>query len=899
MMFVRNDMARRRRRDLEGLAIRNDIDGRIELLCVDVSVNKEPWLIISIYKQPKVKLQHITKCIDCIMNTCVEGNVNIVFIGDTNVDMLKRNKLRDCLDINGLKNIIKTPTCFQGAPSLIDLFITNRHKRFKSCISVDTGLSDFHSMICFGSKFHVPKQKSTTITYRSYRHFDEVKFKYELPVAPFQVAEIFDDIDDALWLWYALTLDIVNVHAPFKTKTIKGFRVPYMNGELRRAINVKNMLKRKYNKSANNCSWEKYRKQRNIVTKLRKKSIKVYMQKQCADAKNSGGFWKAVKPLISHKNIIKDDNISLYYDGKVVSEPADVCRLFNDYYINVACNIGTVDEIDAYDTSESCISRHAKHPSITLIRTSMQETQPENMEFNFNTVNVQAIKDHLQCLNSKKATGYDKLPSRLLKVGSNTLCYSICHLVNVCISSCVFPSSLKCAEICPVYKKGDIMNVSNYRPVSILPNVSKIFEKELICQMTNYFDNLLSPYLSGFRKTHSCENVLIRMTESIKGALDNGQIVYCILMDLSNAFDCIPHMLLISKLRAYGLSLAACNLLTSYVRDRKQRVKLGSTKGEWRGISKGTAQGSIFGPFLFNVFLNDLILSLRDNVEIYNYADDNTLICTGYNYDDVKNDLLSNVNEAMAWFERNHMKVNSSKFQYIVFGNVDGPGTIAINDDIISPSQNVKLLGLYIDKKLNFNYHISQLYLKAGRQVHVLCRLSRVLRTSHKLLLYNSFISCYFNYCSIIWHFCSNVDTYKLERLQKKALRFTMLNFSCTYIELLNSCHKCTLYTMRLQKIVELVYRIMHGMCPSYLYDIVHRSDVNYLRLCHAMQIPKFKAITYGKKSLSYMAPVLWNSLTNNCKNSINVKTFRAGIRVWRGPTCGCGFCLQCRLNGV
>ena len=128
----------------------------------------------------------------------------------------------------------------------------------------------------------------------------------------------------------------------------------------------------------------------------------------------------------------------------------------------------------------------------------------------------------------------------------------------------MFPDIRKQAEICPIFKKGDVMNVCNYRPVSILPIVAKIYEKEMVRQLENYFENLLSPYISGFRKTHSCETVLIRMVEHIKKSLDHGKIVCAVLMDLSKAFDCISHKILIAKFRSYGLSMSACHLLTSY-----------------------------------------------------------------------------------------------------------------------------------------------------------------------------------------------------------------------------------------------------------------------------------------------------------------------------------------------
>ena len=186
-------------------------------------------------------------------------------------------------------------TCFKGTPSLIDLIVTNKPKRFKSTISADTGLSDFHSMVCTSTKFHVPKQKLTTFTYRSYKHFNNESFLSDLSVIPYHITKIFDDIDDAYSVWNDLTMQVVNEHAPIKSKTIKGTRVPYMNGELRREINVRNMLKRKYDKCKNTINWAKYRIQRNLVTKIRKNSRTKFLQNKCNTTSGKGKeFWETV-----------------------------------------------------------------------------------------------------------------------------------------------------------------------------------------------------------------------------------------------------------------------------------------------------------------------------------------------------------------------------------------------------------------------------------------------------------------------------------------------------------------------------------------------------------------------------------------------------------------------------
>ena len=217
----------------------------------------------------------------------------------------------------------------------------------------------------------------------------------------------------------------------------------------------------------------------------------------------------------------------------------------------------------------------------------------------------------------------------------------------------------------------------------------------------------------------------------IKKSVDHGKLVCAVLMDLSKAFDCISHKLLIAKFQSYGLSISACHLLTSYLRDRTQRVKLGNTKSKWLHIGNGSAQGSILGPFCYNVFTNDMLSIVSD----YNYADDNTVICSGYEYEDIKAELMLNVDKIIEWFQDNHMKVNPDKFHCIVFGKVVNPDTFLINGNVVRPEEMVKLLGVHIDNKLKFGHHVSHICQKAGKQVKVLGRLSRVLNESNKLQL--------------------------------------------------------------------------------------------------------------------------------------------------------------------
>ena len=196
---------------------------------------------------------------------------------------------------------------------------------------------------------------------------------------------------------------------------------------------------------------------------------------------------------------------------------------------------------------------------------------------------------------------------------------------------------------------------------------------------------------------------------------------------------------------------------------------------------------------------------------------------------------------------------------------------------------------MHIDNKLDFGHHVSHICQKAGKQVKVLGRLSRVLNKYNKLLLYSSFISCYFNYCCVLWHFC--------EKLQEKALRYSMLDFKSPYQQLLHNCGKTTLFLQRLQKLMEVIYRILNRLNPSYLNDMITVEELQHLRYQSRLLITPFSTIRYGKKSLSYLSPFLWNSLGNDIKQCDVLTAFKKRIKLWKGPTCNCGFCAQCRIS--
>ncbi len=892
-VWIRSDIPQQRLYHLE----LNSENYHIESLVFELKIKKETWYVVLAYKNPNVPKSFFIEKLKLVYEELVCKAHEIITLGDLNIDMLcENNELQhDICDIYGLDNIITEPTCFKSPEgTLVDVLLVKNRKRFKNMINVFCGYSDWHHMVGCVTKLHVPPPKPCRVKYRSFKSFDENVFKKEVGQIPFQVCSIFDDISDQYWAQNLLFTDVLDDHAPLKEKALKEDYVPYMNSNLRKEMYKRNMLKNKHQSDRQNeLKRSHYTKQRNKVTEMRRNAIKEYFMSKCKPGASPKDFWNAVCPFMSSKSKSRR-NIILKEEDTVVTSTSDLCEIFINFFSTAANSIGRPDEIDMNDTNyfQNVIEKHGNHESVQAIKAHLGNT---NVIFDFKPVNTMYVKKMLQKINTNKSTGYDDIPPKVVKLCNDELCVTLTELINNAFRCNVFPDDLKKAEISPIYKKKDDMAKDNYRPVSILAVFAKVYETIIADQLMNFFCNIFDDMLCAYRKKYGTQHVLVKLIDSWKCALDEDMYTGTILMDLSKAFDCVPHGLLITKMYVYGLSRNACEFMSSYLSGRYQCVKIANEKSTWMPLLKGVPQGSCLGPLLFNIFMNDIFYFIN-HCDLINYADDNTLSAVSNTIEMVLSALRTDAESAIKWFLSNFMQVNPSKFQFMFIRPVscryETPDFIEINDTKIHCENEVKLLGITIDEKLKFDKHVDILCKKAAKQLNVMYRFKGIFDSKEKEIIYNTFILSNFNYCPIVWHFCGKTSTKKIEAIQERALRFMFNDKKTTYDSLLEKCGYNTLHIRRIKLIATEVFKSLNDLNPVFMKESFKQKDISYkLRDENVLSQPKFNKITYGKNTFKYYGSHIWNLLPNDIKLCTDIDGFKSLLKAWEGPRCQCNMC--------
>jgi len=377
-------------------------------------------------------------------------------------------------------------------------------------------------------------------------------------------------------------------------------------------------------------------------------------------------------------------------------------------------------------------------------------------KWTFKNTSAPDIVKIIKSLETKNSCGHDLLSNRMIKKEISWFAMTLPPLINASLQEGIFPRVLKKATVIPIYKKGDKDNMNNYRPISLLPVMSKIFEKVINEQLTGILDTrgYIDENQYGFRKKHSTEDAILKFTNEIQKELSNKKHVVSVFVDVSKAFDSCDHSIILAKIGKTGLCGKGLNLIESYLKDREQEVWINGICGGKFTINIGVGQGTILGPTFFKIYIMDL--HEHTKLLCVKFADDSNFLGTGKTKDEVERVVNEELEKIYTWFCNNKLTLHPGKSRYIIHSKDKLINIKLGNQDIQRvgyglQEEGVKFLGVYLDENLDWKIHCKKVENKIGKGNYLLWRHKKVLTKNTRKMIYESFVRCHLTYCLSVW----------------------------------------------------------------------------------------------------------------------------------------------------
>ena len=858
--------------------LRTDLmPAELEMIVFEVLCSKSKPFIVICWYRPETEIKMFDHFQSVLEKVEVE-NKDVIVIGDVNCDLLTDNpscytkKLKEITDSFDMTQLIKEATrVTENSESLIDhIYTTCPDKVIKSGV-LHTGMSD-HSFVytVIGKERHTSVNGHKYSVNRNYKHFDDVAFMSDMCKVNWCTITTHINIDNAVNDFENKFAEVANRHAPLRKKRVRHTLSPWLTDDIVKTMRDRDDVKKRASIAKSPQLWDEYRNLRNKVNSMIKQSKKNFISDEI-QSKDPKKIWKGLKHIVPGKT--KDCNVkSIMTETGEKTGSYDVANEMNDYFANIGPNLAKKISDD-----NVCNDFYYVHNNVD-----------NRNKFDFNLVTENYVLEQIQSLSNNKATGVDNMCVKLLKLSSCVIVAPLTYLINVSLESGIFPTNWKSARICPIFKGGNNSEACNYRPISILPILSKIIERAVFDQLYPHIDShsMLHDAQSGFRPHFSTASALINVTDDWLNAIDKGHYVGIVLLDLQKAFDTVNHAVLIRKLYNYGMSTSVIKWFESYLYDRRHITIINGIKSNERQVTCGIPQGSILGPLLFILYINDLPKHVS-NVKVSMYADDTALY---YNSNDI-NDIVVKMNRDLKnvrkWLVRNKLSLNVKKTEFMIVGSNHKLSRIAnvdinihIDGEKIQRVNECKHLGVIIDDKLTWSKHITHVTKKIAPGLFYLRKSKNVIPSNMQSLLYNALIAPHFNYCNVVWGNCNKTLQNKLQVLQNRAAKIIKgVDRYTSSTETLNDLQWNNLSIKQYHNEAIMMYKAVNNLLPTYICSRFKEKEVQYnLRNNNVLVIDKPNT-EYKKRSFTYRGASLWNTLNDNVKSAINLASFKKQLQ--------------------
>ena len=752
---------------------RSDLELLDETICVEILLNRKKIIYLLSYRSPSQTpadfKNYMHKLQSIILKANSENPSIIILTGDFNArsPLLWANEstqtpegkdLADFCTLNCLEQLVKDPTHIpnERTQTCIDLILTNQPFLFTDSGVIHSPDPLLKHQIIFGKlNFNVPSPPPYRRKIWDFSLAHTLAIKSQ--IANVQWEHLFTNrpLDEMVNIFTDTFLNIISSNIPNKIITVDDRHAPWVTPNLKNLLRKNRKIYSDWNKNGRNQSCyirvkQHQEKAKNAIVDAKNRFYDNLSKKICDPTTGQKTFWSAYKRLSNKKKIT---NIPpLFENGKYISNFKDKASIFNNYFAM---------QCQPFDMESSL-------PVFTPITTSSLS------DISFSHSQIIKI---INKLDTKKANGFDGISAAMLKICPNEVARPLLLIFKKCLEVGSFPTSWKHANVQPVHKKNCRQDKSNYRPISLLCICSKIYEKIVFDAMYKFLseNNLLSPNQSGFRPGDSTINQLLAITTEIYNSFEERKETRAAFLDISKAFDKVWHSGLIFKLKQNGIHGKLLNMLEHYLSNRKQRVILNGIESSWEPILSGVPQGSVLGPLLFLIYINDLTQNISANIKLF--ADDSSLFIKVDDALVAHQTLMNDLNTISAWARTWKMKFNpdiSKQAIEVVFsckyGKTRGDHPpLSFNEIPVARKTSTQHLGIILDEKLSFREHILEAIEKAKKGLSLMKFISKFVDRKTLVLTYTMHVRPHLEYGDIIYHDCAKYLMDMLESIQYQA----------------------------------------------------------------------------------------------------------------------------------